>query len=111
MTTPITADTLATELAHIDTALAAAEAEVTAGGSIDLTGLDDRIGHLCGHLAELATGDRRRMLGPLEGLISRCDALGQVLAQARDQTRRTDGPSMEQAARAYSDQSRDSGGQ
>lgn len=101
MTAAAQADRLAETLGRIDTAMSAAEAQVAAGGRVDLAGLDVQIAQICGTLPDLAPGDRHRLLGPLGGLIDRCDALAAALTAALELARKTTGPSPQQVARAY----------
>ena len=98
---PAEADRVAESLVRIDTAMAAAEAQVAAGGSVDLSGLEVQIAQICGTLPDMAPGDRHRLLDPLGGLIDRCDALAASLTAALERTRKTTGPTPEQVARAY----------
>ncbi|MCB9958568.1 MAG: hypothetical protein H6843_08210 [Rhodospirillaceae bacterium] len=101
MTAAAQADRLAESLVRIDTAMSAAEAQVAAGGRVDLAGLEVQIAQICGTLPDLAPGDRHRLLAPLGGLIDRCDALAAALTAALELARKTTGPSPQQVARAY----------
>jgi hypothetical protein len=73
-------DALRAGVGAVAAALAEAGARVATGGFMDLAGLDGRIAGLCAAATSLAPAGRLAMVGELQSLLERLDALNAVMA-------------------------------